>query len=117
MSGETRADRRPPSEGEIAKSVWPRAATGSLLDRGDPGQRRGMVAEFLQEVVDAVGGAFEFHQDALGVVQDPAAQAALVRQAVDGGPEPDALDDAADADAAAAPAGRAPPDLLVSVSA
>ena len=83
---------------ENAKAPGPLGRNGYGLDGRDLRERRRMVPQVAEEIVDLLGRTFHLDEDALGVVEDPPGQAALGGQAVDGRAEPDALDDAADAD-------------------
>jgi hypothetical protein len=66
------------------------------LDVLDPGQRRRLRAQPLEELVDRAPGSLHLEQDALAVVEHEAVELELVGQAVDVGPEADTLDGAGD---------------------
>jgi hypothetical protein len=87
--------------GEDAEVVLPvDAAAGGGLDALDACQRRGVGLQSLLEPRQHGRGALDFERHAFGVVEDPAGQAQLVRQAIDERAEADTLHRAAYADRA-----------------
>src|ERR1700733_1256249 len=64
----------------------------------DPGQRRRLLLDQYQEPRDRLGVSLDLGEDAVDIVTDQAGKTQTGREAVDEGPETDALDDAFDVD-------------------
>ena len=82
--------------GVVAVADFEFVVAGGVEEGGfealDDGAGRLVRFEAEEELAEPVGGAFDLEEDALGGIEDPAGEGKLGGEAVDEGPEADALD-------------------------